>query len=81
MPIFEFRCIECQHVFEELFINTSDQVELSCPECKAESLERVVSVTNYAVGAGSGIQQPKVTTKSCSAGNECTTLDLPGHVK
>ena len=81
MPIFEFRCAACGNVFEKLFVNTDDNVDLSCPECKATALERVVSRTSYVMGAGPGGNQPKMTTKSCGSGNECMTLDLPGPAK
>ena len=38
MPIFEFRCLECGHVFEKLFMSSDDEVILECPECHAGSL-------------------------------------------
>lgn len=81
MPIFEFRCLECTEVFEMLFMNSDDKVDLVCPKCQARSCERVVSRANYAMGVGPGGKQPKVTTKSCGPSNQCTTLDLPGPEK
>jgi len=82
MPIFEFRCLECGNQFEKLFMSSGEEVNLSCPECKAEALERVVSMTNYTIGLGPGGNQPKITTKSCGDGsNQCMTLDLPGPSK
>jgi putative FmdB family regulatory protein len=81
MPIFEFRCLECGDTFEKLFINSHEKVEIACPNCNSESLERVVSRTNYAMGAGPGGKTPKITTKSCGPVNKCMTLDLPGPTK
>ena len=82
MPIFEFRCAECGKEFEKLFINSEEQVDLACPECKGDALERVVSRTNYTIGVGPGGNQPKITSKSCGgADNQCMTLELPGHTK
>jgi putative FmdB family regulatory protein len=81
MPIFEFRCLECGDIFEKLFINSNDEVDMACPKCKSQSLERVVSRTNYAMGVGPGGNQPKMTTKHCGPSNQCTTLELPGHTK
>ena len=78
MPIYEFRCLECNNVFEKLFFNSDEEIELSCPACKSESLERVVSESNYAMGPGSGSGKTTVTTKSCGASNKCMTLDIPG---
>ena len=81
MPIFEFRCAECDEVFEKLFMNSDDKTDMTCPNCKAETIERVVSATNYAIGTGPGGNQPKITTKSCGGSNQCMTLDLPGPAK
>ena len=50
-----------------------------CPECSATSVDRVVSVTNYAMGTGPQGKQPKLNTKTCGPGNTCSTLELPGH--
>ena len=81
MPIFEFRCLECGDIFEKLFVNSDDEVNLTCPQCKCQSLERVVSKTNYALGVGPGEKRAKITSKSCGPSNQCTTLELPGHTK
>lgn len=81
MPIFEFKCLECGDTFEILFINSEEKIEIECPECKSKSFERVLSQSNYAMAAGSGQNQPKITTKSCGPANKCMTLDLPGPTK
>ena len=81
MPIFEFRCLECGEIFEKLFIGSDERVDLECPECNAVSCERVVSTTNYVKGPGPGGNKPKLTEKSCTPGNKCYTLDLPGPTK
>jgi putative FmdB family regulatory protein len=81
MPIFEFRCMDCGDVFEKLFIRSDEEVNMACPQCKSQSLERVLSRANYAMGVGPGGNQPKMTSKHCGPSNQCMTLDLPGHSK
>jgi len=81
MPIFEFRCLECGHLFEKILVGANEKVELRCPECQALSLERVVSRTSYVMGAGPGGKKPTITEKSCAPGSRCMTLDLPGPTK
>jgi putative FmdB family regulatory protein len=81
MPIFEFRCAECSRVFEKLLFQSDGEVNMSCPECGCESVERVISRTNYTVGAGPAANQPKISSKSCGGGNQCMTLDLPGPTR
>ena len=81
MPIYEFRCIKCGNIFEKLFINSNKKADMTCPECKSDLFERVISGSNYAMGAGPGGKQPRITTKSCSPSNKCMTLDIPGPTK
>jgi putative FmdB family regulatory protein len=78
MPIYEFRCLACNHVFELLSLAQDDTGELKCPQCQATEAERVLSRVSYVMTSGSGsLTRPSVTTKSCSGGN-CTTIDIPG---
>ena len=81
MPIFEFRCLECGHLMEKIFITPDEKVDLECPECRSLSFERVVSRANYVMSAGPGGKRPKLTEKSCAPGNKCFTLDIPGPTK
>ena len=78
MPIYEFRCIQCNECFEILVTSSDEQCEMCCPHCKSENFERVMSSTNYAMGAGGGNQERASTqTRSCSSGS-CTTYTIPG---
>uniref|UniRef100_A0A831ZLB9 Zinc ribbon domain-containing protein n=1 Tax=Desulfacinum infernum TaxID=35837 RepID=A0A831ZLB9_9BACT len=81
MPIYEFRCTRCGHIQEILTTGSQGQVSVVCEQCRGEEMERVLSRVSYVMGrsASSGADSPRVTTKSCSPGNSCTTLELPGH--
>ncbi|MBN2034441.1 MAG: zinc ribbon domain-containing protein [Deltaproteobacteria bacterium] len=80
MPIFEFRCIQCGNVFEKIFLKSDETFIMECPECKSQSLERVVSRTNHVMARGAG-EKPTLTTRSCGSGSSCMTLDIPGPTK
>ena len=80
MPIFEFRCMKCGNVFEKIFLKSDESVEMECPGCKAQTLERVVSRTNHVMARGAG-EKPKLTTRSCASGSSCMTLDIPGPTR
>ena len=80
MPIFEFKCSDCEEFFEILFMSGDNEKEIKCPKCSSYAVERVVSATNYAMGAGAASKQQKVSaqTRNCSSGS-CTTYTVPGE--
>jgi len=81
MPIYEFRCLKCNDVFEILKMNTQDEVEAKCPHCASEDFERVLSTTTHAMGLSKGESRgPAVQSRGCASGT-CSTVTLPGHTK
>lgn len=46
MPMYEFRCPKCGHVFEELVFNSSDEESVKCPSCGATGPEKQLSAFN-----------------------------------
>lgn len=81
MPIYEFKCLECQAYFEILVIGADDnQVEMKCQKCGSESLERILSTTHFSMagGAKAGSAGGSTESRTCSGGS-CTTWTLPGH--
>lgn len=79
MPIYEFKCLQCNELFEILSVRSDEAVEMRCPKCASEDFERVMSTTNFAVsggagGAGSGASKQ---SRACSGGS-CTTYEIPG---
>ena len=81
MPIYEFRCLKCDEVFEILKMNTQDEVEMKCPHCASEDFERVLSTASHAMGLGKGKSRgPAVQSRECASGS-CSTVTLPGHTK
>ena len=43
MPIYEFKCISCGHVFEALVRSSDPDASLECPACSGRSLDRLLS--------------------------------------
>ncbi len=82
MPIFEFKCLECEEFFEVIVMG-SDEKEVDCPKCKSKEFQRVVSTINYAMGdSGSRGQSQGVHTqeRECSGGS-CKTYTVPGATR
>ena len=81
MPIYEFKCKECDEYFELLVMSKNEEDEFKCPKCGAQSFERIMSRTNFNVTGsacssagsnGAGIQE-----RQCSSGS-CSTYTIPG---
>jgi putative FmdB family regulatory protein len=45
MPIYEYQCGRCDHVFEELVLRVADEAELVCPACKEPQPQRILSAS------------------------------------
>lgn len=57
MPIYEYRCEQCEEVFEELILRSSDAETVACPRCGTSHPERLLSaasVSNRAGGSSGG---------------------------
>lgn len=78
MPIYEFKCLQCETFFEILVMNTNESVEMRCPKCKLQDFERVISTTNHTIKGEAGANQGATSqTRTCSSGS-CTTYTIPG---
>jgi putative FmdB family regulatory protein len=42
MPIYEYRCRQCQHGFEAIVLSREEKV--SCPQCQNGAVEKQLSV-------------------------------------
>lgn len=63
MPLFEYRCTDCQHDFELL---VREQTVLACPSCQGTHLEKQLSV--FAVSAsGAATASPRMPGGGCGA--------------
>ncbi len=40
MPIYDYHCLDCNAIFDKLVMSST---MVSCPECKSEKLEKLVS--------------------------------------
>ncbi|MDF1500182.1 MAG: zinc ribbon domain-containing protein [Anaerolineales bacterium] len=44
MPIYEFVCEECNHLFEELLMSAGAIDEVQCPDCGSPSIRKKLSL-------------------------------------
>jgi putative FmdB family regulatory protein len=81
MPIFEFKCLDCDNYLEILVMNKREEIEMACSHCGSGNLERILSTTNHTITGGHAGQPAESATSSqtrtCSSGS-CTTYTIPG---
>ena len=53
MPLYEYRCAECDKGFEKYVRAWSEAVR--CPDCASESVEKQLSTFAFTAGAGSSV--------------------------
>lgn len=56
MPIHEFRCQDCEHVFEKL-VFPGDPDDPQCPQCQSANVQKLISAGSFrpqGVPKGSG---------------------------
>jgi len=62
MPIYEYRCDDCSHLFEELLLSRADQLIVTCKACGSGNVVKLLSVASVQSAAG-GADTP--CGKSC----------------
>lgn len=79
MPIYEYQCQECQHIFEELVYREDEIVR--CPECGSDDTSKLMSCCRFKTGhrhyvdhASEAPSMPATSTvkggcAGCSGGN------------
>ncbi len=66
MPLFEYRCGKCNHLFEELITGDRDQ-KVACPSCGSEETQkRMSAIGGIAMGRSS-------SSPSCGIGGGCSS--------
>lgn len=51
MPIYEYQCVECQHI-EEVIQKVSDDPLLVCPACNKPALKKNVTAAGFRLSGG-----------------------------
>ncbi|HCX89860.1 MAG: FmdB family transcriptional regulator [Deltaproteobacteria bacterium CG_4_9_14_3_um_filter_44_9] len=70
MPIYEYRCGKCSHVFEELQKIDEGNKALVCPICREPRPEKLMSCCNSIGGSESSSfgSLPSQSSPSCGSG-------------
>ena len=53
MPLYEFECKKCEHVFDKILtIKEMETVKLACPQCGSDDIRKLISSGGIKVGLG-----------------------------
>ena len=72
MPIYEYRCQDCQTRFEKLLLRSADAAELACPTCGLKRLTQELSV----FAAHSAASRP--SAPACPSAAACPNAGVCG---
>ncbi len=64
MPVFEYKCSECNEKFEKLHKSSSQKDDISCPKCNSTNNKKLFSSFSAAV-SGSTLSNDSCTAGSC----------------
>ena len=67
MPIYEFRCQQCNTLFEVLVSSTSTD-EVECKKCGSKEVKKTISASSYRLSS-SGSKIPSGALSGCSSGS------------
>ncbi|MBP8645218.1 MAG: zinc ribbon domain-containing protein [Syntrophobacteraceae bacterium] len=56
MPIYEYRCKQCNNAFEVLVRSTEEESILRCPACEHREIERLLSSFSRPCAVGSSLK-------------------------
>jgi putative FmdB family regulatory protein len=66
MPLYEYRCAGCGEQFEQLRRMSEADVDVICPKCKSEEVQRMLST--FASRMGSGLGPCGQPASACGSG-------------
>ncbi len=82
MPIFEFRCVKCNKIYEKLINNNKHKVDfIPCPDC-GETAFKIISCSNVIYkGSGFASKDLKANISNASSGSRSSNLSSSSSKK
>lgn len=58
MPIYEFKCDECDNIFEVLTLSARDPEQVTCTKCKSDKVGKVISAGSFRLSSSKDVAAP-----------------------
>lgn len=78
MPIYEFKCQDCGHIFEVFFKSREDFTHQACPQCQSQRTAKIFSTparVSVSSTRPSGLtccgRSERCETPPCTTGGSC----------
>lgn len=75
MPLYEYKCLDCETRFDALRAMADADAPIACPKCGSESPRRMISLFS-AVGSEGVIAGAGPSCGSCTPSASCATCGL-----
>lgn len=66
MPIYEFKCRDCNKNFETILTSSAEVSTVTCPECKSKNIMKTISASSYRLSTSSSAI-PSGALSGCSS--------------
>ncbi len=53
MPIYEFKCQDCEKKFELILSSANNVSDVTCPECESKNIRKTISASSYRLSSSS----------------------------
>ena len=78
MPIYEYKCETCSHVFEEFAGINGDHKQSICPKCGKPAYKKISKTSFHLKGQGFHNTDYKKNSGECGKGeNKCSCASCP----
>lgn len=67
MPIYEYKCLECNKHFEQLVSLSQPDEKITCPNCKSARVQKTISASSYRLSTSSAGSIPSGALSGCSS--------------
>lgn len=66
MPIYEFKCQDCEKKFETILSSANTISDVTCPKCESKNIRKTISASSYRLSKSSS-HIPTGALSGCSS--------------
>lgn len=52
MPIYPYKCIKCEHLWDEFILRSDDELPERCPKCDSLEIKKTIGKTSHSLKGG-----------------------------